>query len=232
MSERSHEELSALMDGEASDMELRRTLKALDSDSELIQKWRRYHLMRAAVQGDVKGVRSATFARCDLTQAVSAAIEAEPAHDVDFSTGKAGWFSKALQPLGSVAVAASVSAMVVFGWQLWQQQGGDISGPQVAATQDVLAAQGAQAGPTLVASARSPQSASVMRAPAQASAYTLADSRGAAPSRPMVQQEILRMPASQNQRLNHYLVSHSGNAALNTVSGPMSYSRVVHIAPE
>lgn len=224
MSERSHEELSALMDGEASEMELRRTLKSLDSDSELLQKWRRYHVSRSVMQGDLKETRSAEFTQLDLTKAVSAAIDKEPAHDVSFED-KPSWVAKVLQPLSSVAVAASVSAMVVFGWQLFQQQGGDISNPNFAANSS------GQVAPTLVASVNQSQAAPVVRSQANTGFVTVSESRSAVQSKPVVQHEIVRMPTNKNQRLNHYLVSHSGNAALNTASGSMSYTRVVHIAP-
>lgn len=225
MSERSHEELSALMDGEASDLELRRTLKSLDSDSELLQKWRRYHVSRSVMQGDFKETGSAEFAQLDLTKAVSAAIDKEPAHSVSFDD-KPSWVSKVLQPLSSVAVAASVSAMVVFGWQTFQQQGGAISNAN-----NVVANTGAQVSPTLVASVDQQRSVPTVRGQANTGYVTVSDSRSAIQSQPVVQHEIVRMPVNKNQRLNHYLVSHSGNAALNTASGSMSYTRVVHIAP-
>lgn len=226
MSDRSNEELSALMDGEATEMELRRTLKSLDSDSELLQKWRRYHVSRSVIQGDMKEAQAAQFVRLDISQAVSEAIDNEPAHSVDVPS-KPGWAAKILQPLSSVAVAASVSAMVVFGWQTFQQQGGQLTDP-------ALVSSSATPASTLVASAGNSSSGNtVSRFNAQpATGYVaVSDSQFATQSRPVVQQEVVRLPVNKNQRLNHYLVSHSGNAALNTVSGSMSYTRVVHIEP-
>lgn len=225
MSERSHEELSALMDGEASDLELRRTLKSLDSDSELLQKWRRYHLSRSVVQGDMKEAGSAGFAKLDITQAVSAAIEKEAAHDISLDE-KPSWFAKVLQPLSSVAVAASVSAMVVFGWQTFQQQGGSI-----AQTDNIVAQQSTQVAPTLVASTNQQRLAPTTRNQVNSGFVTVSESRSGIQNQPALQHEIVRMTVNKNQRLNHYLVSHSGNAALNTASGSMSYTRVVHIEP-
>lgn len=231
MSERSHEELSALMDGEASDLELRRTLKSLEADSELIQKWRRYHVSRSVMQGDLKGGHDARFAKVDLTASISAAIEKEAAHDVPLES-KPSWATKILQPLSSVAVAASVSAMVVFGWQTFQQQGGAVNAPNVATnvtTAPVATLVAANGASNQLSNPSKP--AITIERPSNTYVTTVADSRLPAQPQTVVQHEIVRMPIDKNQRLNHYLVSHSGNAALNTVSGSMSYTRVVHIEP-
>ncbi|MCG8672263.1 MAG: sigma-E factor negative regulatory protein [Pseudomonadales bacterium] len=231
MSERSHEELSALMDGEASDLELRRTLKSLESDSELIQKWRRYHVSRSVMHGDLKAGHDARFAKVDLTASIAAAIDKEAAHDVAIES-KPSWASKVLQPLSSVAVAASVSAMVVFGWQTFQQQGGAVNAPHVAANSTTApVATLVAANGTVNQVTNSAKQAITIERPANAYVTTVAESRLPAQSKAVAQPEIVRMPIDKNQRLNHYLVSHSGNAALNTVSGSMSYTRVVHIAP-
>ena len=112
MSERSYEELSALMDGETSELELRRTLKSLPDDPELVQKWRRYHMTRAVIQGELRDSRATQFASLDLTRAIAAQLENEPSHDVENMTSaqKSSWRDKIFKPLSNIAVAASVSA--------------------------------------------------------------------------------------------------------------------------
>ena len=54
MTEHSHLEpnshLSALMDGEVDEFELRRTLDRVGQDSALRDKWRRYHLAASALR--------------------------------------------------------------------------------------------------------------------------------------------------------------------------------------
>lgn len=47
------ESASALMDGEASELDLRRVLKAAAQDSDVTAAWQRYHLVRASLQQEV-----------------------------------------------------------------------------------------------------------------------------------------------------------------------------------
>lgn len=211
MSERSHEELSALMDGEASELELRRIISGVDEDTELLRKWRRYHVARSVMQGDMRESQAAEYTRLDISAAVSSALAAEPAHDVKDSRPESSWQERFLRPLSSVAVAASVSAMVVFGWQ-------NFSGTQ---DSNISAPGGNNATLAQVVVPNSPDSGY----------QTVSDSQRRIQRTVVNQADIVRLPSEQNQRLNQYLVSHSGNAALNTASGSMSYTRVVHIAP-
>ena len=211
MSERSHEQMSALMDGEASELELRRTLKALDDDPELISKWRRYHLARSVVQGDTRESGAGQYLRVDLAAAVSAALENEPCHEITAQKTSPNWQERFLKPLSSVAVAASVSAMVVFGWQNY---------PSTGETRMVSAS-------THGLSIAQMYGEGSINSPLQ----TVSDSQLQIRRNVVNQADIIRMPSEQNQRLNQYLVSHSGNAALNTASGSISYTRVVHITP-
>ena len=201
-----------LMDGEASDLEVRRTIRALDEDAELLDKWRRYHLVRSVMQGDMRESGACEFARTDLSGRVSAALASEEAYSMERSPAPAArsWQERFIKPLSSIAVAASVSAVVVFGWQNFQQ------------AQGTHPAQ--SAGGTLAqAYSQAPDAGSGFR--------TVAESQRQIQRNVMNQSDIIRMPSEQNRRLNQYLVSHSGNAALNTASGSMSYTRVVHIAP-
>jgi len=72
------ESLSALMDGEASEMELRRILKSSDADKESIDKrWMRYHLASDAMRGEVE-----LPSVMDLSSSISAAIADEPVYSV------------------------------------------------------------------------------------------------------------------------------------------------------
>ena len=87
--ERLEQSLSALMDGEATDIELHRLLKEVSEDSELRDKWKRYHM---------------------VSSAISAAIDEEPAHR---QSGLAVFAGSA----GRFAIAASVALVAVFGVQ-------------------------------------------------------------------------------------------------------------------
>ncbi len=119
MKERNNESLSALMDGEADELEVRRILNQLDSDDELRDKWKNYHLMGSLM-------RDESFDSVDLTQGINSALDGEMApsagNDSDVSerpaevvanTAKTAWY----KPLTSVAVAASVTLAVLLGVQ-------------------------------------------------------------------------------------------------------------------
>ncbi|MGH1462048.1 MAG: MucB/RseB C-terminal domain-containing protein [Neptuniibacter sp.] len=120
MTERSIEPVSALMDGEVSDFELRRILDRIESEPELADAWQRYQLVSAVMRQE--DVASADL---DISSAVMDAVAEEPAlHTEEFVTENAekgepkNTFWK---PLTSMAVAASVTAMVILGAQGFNQ---------------------------------------------------------------------------------------------------------------
>lgn len=92
------EALSALMDGEAQELELRRTLEAVAGDGSLRDRWQRHHRVRDALHG-----QSASHTDIDISKGVLQALE----------TGK----PMSRNPLWSMAVAASVTLAVVMGGQ-------------------------------------------------------------------------------------------------------------------
>ena len=102
--ERLDQSLSALMDGEATDIELHRLLKEVSEGSELRDKWKRYHMVSSAIKGD------AAIASIDYSAAISAAIDEEPAH-------RQGGFAVFAGSAGRFAIAASVALVAVFGVQ-------------------------------------------------------------------------------------------------------------------
>ena len=102
--ERLEQSLSALMDGEASEMESHRVLKAVAEDQDLRNRWKRYHMVSATIKGD-----PATTS-VDYSAAISAAIDQESAHR---TSGLAVFAGSA----GRFAIAASVALVAVFGVQ-------------------------------------------------------------------------------------------------------------------
>lgn len=111
------ESLSAVMDGQADELELRRILAASGSDAELRQRWSRYQLARDALHGTV--IRP----QLDLASAVAAAIDAEDAAATAVAapasvSRSGGW--------KGLAVAASVTLAVLAGARFYgAQQGPD-----------------------------------------------------------------------------------------------------------
>ena len=116
MKERNNESLSALMDGEADELEIRRIFNQLDKDDELRDKWKNYHLMGSLM-------REESLNGIDLTQGINQALDGVADVSGNDSTvvedivhvrsSKAAWY----KPLTSVAVAASVTLAVLLGVQ-------------------------------------------------------------------------------------------------------------------
>ncbi len=71
MSEQLREALSAIVDGEASEFELRRVLDEMGKDDSLVRAWQSYHLIRQSAQGEnVQGV-------ADMGDRIWAALDAD-----------------------------------------------------------------------------------------------------------------------------------------------------------
>jgi sigma-E factor negative regulatory protein RseA len=120
------ESLSAVMDNEADELELRRVLTALD-DAETRATWSRYQIARAVMHKDLLDPK------LDLAAAVSAALadEAVPAQSKP----------RAWRSLGRLAVAASVTVAVLAGVRLYNHD--EVTGAQLAQQQPV------QSGPSV-----------------------------------------------------------------------------------
>lgn len=109
---RSHEEtLSALLDNEADDLELRRVLKELAGEPSLADTWRRYNVTRSLMHNDeMRQIDPAA------TQRIFDAIAEEPAY-VGGSGRKTAAHAPWLGAAGRVAIAASVALAAFIGLQ-------------------------------------------------------------------------------------------------------------------
>jgi sigma-E factor negative regulatory protein RseA len=96
--EREYETLSAMMDGEADELELRRVLDATSSDPALREKWRRQQMVRELLQN-----RRISQPTIEVSSAVTEVLTVRK--------------SAIRNPLWSMAVAASVTMAVVLGGQ-------------------------------------------------------------------------------------------------------------------
>lgn len=112
------ESLSALMDGEADDLELRRILRAMANDpssrADLSGRWQRYHAVQASLRHEHAGQMSSL----DLLSGIHARLETEglsleAPHPGRF--GKATRFGRVFGKLGQGAIAASVAVLVLYG---------------------------------------------------------------------------------------------------------------------
>ena len=109
------ESLSAVMDNEADELELRRVINAL-SDPETLATWSRYQVARAVMHKDLLDPH------LNLSAAVSVAIADEVA---PVKAGRGPWRS-----IGRLAVAASVTVAVLAGVRLYNQN--EIAGAELA----------------------------------------------------------------------------------------------------
>lgn len=101
------ESLSALVDSEASEIEVHRLLKLAESDPEIKASWRRYQLMRSILKRDLE-----VDPRLDLSGRISAAIA-----DEEPLAGSGGRLRQWRDGLGKLAIAASVTAVFIVGAQ-------------------------------------------------------------------------------------------------------------------
>lgn len=189
MTERLREQLSALMDGDAVSES---SVSEFLGNPELKATWARYHLVRDALHNEL------SFPAGDLASRVSAALDAEPtvlAPRAKKAFVIPGFFRQA----ASFAVAASVTAAVIFGVQTYQ--GRDIQQP-------ALAQQGAPNGAPVVQ-----QPSMLMVAPMVQAAS--ARSSGA------------KSPDPRQERLRAYLLDHSQQAAARGESGMLPYVKAV-----
>lgn len=98
MSEKIFESISALMDDEADDLELRRLLKEMEANDSLASVWSRYHVAKAVIHKEM------VYPHIDLTGRVRNALESERAHSQSI-------FNK-LPKMAAVAAVAMFSVLL------------------------------------------------------------------------------------------------------------------------
>lgn len=250
MSENLRQSLSALMDGEADELEIRRLLGELDkSDAgqgeELRGSWSRYQQARSVMKND----HVTSFSHIDLSQGLAAAIEQEPclaivqapAAHIPTTAKTAASLPAWLKPISGMAIAASVAMITVFG---------------VSQYQTLTPGQAMPSVPTSVASVAQQPSAQLTN-PSRLAAISPASinstTRAVSPRSPSAERllqlggERYAMPASYSsekvslsdgikqaktnqliarQRLDAYLLRHAEHAALNNSQGMMPLARV------
>lgn len=206
MSEQLRESISALMDGEADELELRRVLAAAGKkdDDTIRDVWSRYHTTRSVMQGDISHTQ---FKHLDISQQVSAAISEESITAVNGNS----WF----KPLASMAVAASVAFAVVVGVEgLSPDQG---LNPIDENRQQIAANNNNRVYPI--------QSGS-LQASTNSTATVDPSRQSVAKSFPPALLNAESDEAMQ-KRFEGYILRHTEQAALNNNQGMMSYARVV-----
>ena len=129
MYDKSLEPISAMMDGEIEEFELRRAIERTSSDQALADKWNRYHLAQDVMKGRDVQISGSV----DLVSRVSKALENEPTFSsaaiataekeekLQSSVAEPASANQWWKPVASMAVAASVTAVVLLGAQQYSQ---------------------------------------------------------------------------------------------------------------
>lgn len=213
MTDQQAQSLSALMDGEADELELRRLLKQAGEGGELREKWSRYHEASAAMSGEVSG-----FASIDISSRVSALIDEEPVFQQQTPrTPRAvpAW----MRPIGGVAVAATVMAAVLVGVRTYNTQ--------LAPQPETIA----EAVPMVETEVDAEPGVELPAITLQRGGQTYASFgpqlRVAEPATQQVRTQPVREPSAYvHQRMNYYIEQHARHAALNSNQGMIPFARV------
>jgi sigma-E factor negative regulatory protein RseA len=204
MSERLHESLSALMDGEADELELRRVLAHKNSE-QVNTVWSRYHLIQSSQQVDQ------SVMHLDISERVRVAIAAEGKQATETAAEKTGlsW----LRPVSGFAVAASVAAAVVVGVRSL-----DNTAPGLL-PQDF--SQSAQVASTRAYPVDLNGGSGSVTASAETSQAVVLPS----PSASLKQQQV-------TQRMDKYLLRHTQQVSSSPVQGMIPFARVASFETE
>ncbi|TDO12643.1 MULTISPECIES: sigma-E factor negative regulatory protein [Halomonas] len=111
MSHNARESLSALMDNEGDELELRRVLKSLDDAPDVAEIWRRYHLMRSVLRRE-PGIDVAS----DLSAGIMARLQDEPLPRRGEGALASG---RPVSLARGAGIAAAVTLMVISGVQFY-----------------------------------------------------------------------------------------------------------------
>ncbi len=119
------ESLSALVDNEANELEVRRILKNIEQNPELLERWRRYHLIGSALRKERSmQVGGPNDLAASVATYISSAVVDAAAEGLDSTAQRRGTLSGSWRHrLGQGAVAASFAATLVLGFNFWGQGG-------------------------------------------------------------------------------------------------------------
>lgn len=216
------ESISALMDNQASELELQRILKASEQDAEVKATWSRYQIASSFLRGEQVRGEQAPVIGSDFAARISAAIDAEEVLVVQpapaAKKAQQGWFYQ----LGRVALVASVAGGMVLGVN--QFNGADQAASQIASS-NLVAPAPAETAVTLPSGINSP--ALNTRTVALQSGYE---------TRPQENRRVMFQPRQAgttvsdeevSRYVNQMIKAHSDNAAMNSGQGVLPYARVI-----
>ena len=216
------ESISALMDNQASELELQRILKASEQDAEIKATWSRYQIASSFLRGEQVRGEQAPVISSDFAARISAAIDAEEALVAQpapaAKKAQQGWFYQ----LGRVALVASVAGGMVLGVN--QMNTTDSAASQIASSTAVAPAS-VDSAVNLPSGINSP--AINTRTVAVQTGY---ETRPQENRRVMFQPRQASTAVSDDEvsrYVNQMIKAHSDNAAMNSGQGVLPYARVI-----
>ena len=121
------ETLSAMMDGEASEIEVHRVLRQMGDDQSLKETWLSWHQVRSVVQGGKDSHHMPLEMHMDLHARISAAVAEEPApagKPINAPSSRIGF----ARPAAGLAMAASLVVAVFVGMQIQSMNTAETTG--------------------------------------------------------------------------------------------------------
>ena len=118
MTDKVREALSAIMDGEAAELETRRVLDRVAEDDDLRDRWDRYHLVRSVIAGDTADMRDGA----EAIRRLWSGVEAGEGESEDLAAGDIVPHGHAFG-LRTGAALLGVAAAAVFSIWLYPVQG-------------------------------------------------------------------------------------------------------------
>lgn len=204
MTEHLKQSISALLDEEASEIEVHRLLREFESDGELRETWVRYQQIRAVAQTQH---HLSEAQHLELHTSISAAIDEEIQHDLNHQS-RPSWQKNT----AGLAVAASLVMAVVVGMNVQQQDSGLNSD---VASSEVVTAIGttivdAQPVSTIPPSNFQPDAGQVMSDVNQPTEEMVAFNED--------DLELRELDSDKQQRLREYLMRHDRSSQLNQMN--------------
>ena len=98
------EQISALLDGEGSDLERERALRALGTDPALREAWERYHLASAAIRRELEVM---------VSPGLADRIHERLQHEAQENTARRSLSPRVLKFTAGLAIAASVATVAI-----------------------------------------------------------------------------------------------------------------------
>lgn len=221
------ESLSAMVDDEASELEMRRVLKNMDNNPEVLERWRRYHLIGSVMRKEhgVGGAANPSSLVSSISNTLS--MEAEKSVESQNASVTRGGQSGLRDVLGKTAIAASFAATLVLGFNYVGKvdEAGERAIASTAANSSTLAAQ--EEPVSVVTHAPigfelpTPEARTVSMTSSGSAAMPGVDSRI---SSPVYLDDITDYETQE--MLNYLLIQHAERASAHGSLGIMPFARV------